>query len=295
MRNLCLISIAIVLMTSFWSCDKAQEPVGKVSARPTTIELPYPGFAQLELEWDMQAPLESLQGEPLVFVHLIDSAGSVERTFDHPLPFTWEPGSSRTYVIPLYQSALAPPLEAGDYQLSLGLYDTSGQRWALAESGEEIAGLEYQVANVGTKGDPADAPMLYFSPAWLPLEAGTDVQILGRRWLTGDGTIRVAEVPGSGTVWMSVKISEAEPGREELNLNEGESEPGLKVGGTCGGEEISVQGFGNHQIEVAVRADAEGQVPTECEIALQPNFQIVEVDTLTRRSVGLEVLSWSSN
>ena len=48
-------------------------------------------------------------------------------------------------------------------------------------------------------------------------------------------------------------------------------------------------------VEVAVRADAEGQVPTECEITLQPNFQIVEVDTLTRRSVGLEVLSWSSD
>ena len=295
MRNLCRISIVAVLMTPFWSCEQAPKPVAKVSARPTTVQLPYPGYAQLELEWDMQAPLDAIQGAPLVFVHLIDSAGSVERTFDHPLPFSWEPGSSRTYAIPLYQSALAPPLEAGNYRLSLALYDTSGQRWALAESGDEVAGLEYQVASVGTEGDPADAPMLYFSPAWLPLEAGTDVQILGRRWLTGEGTIRVAEVPGSGSVWMSLKISQAEVGREELTLNEGESEPGLSIGGTCGGEVISVQGYGKHPIEVAVRADAEGQVPTECEITLQPNFQIVEVDTLTRRSVGLEVLSWSSD
>lgn len=295
MRNLGKMSALIVLLSAVWSCEKAAEPVAKVSARPSTVQLPYPGYASLELEWDMRAPLASIQGEPLVFVHLIDSDGSVERTFDHPLPFAWEPGTSKTYSISLYQSGLAPPLEAGSFRLGLGLYDATGQRWALTESGEAVANLEYQVASVSTEGDPADVPMFYFSPSWLPLEAGTDVQIMGRRWLTGEGTIRVAEVPGSGSVWLSLKISEAVAGREELAMNEGEVEPGVTVGGTCGGEAASIQGYGSHQLEVPVRADAEGQLPSECEIILQPNFQIVEVDTLTRRSVGLEVLSWKSN
>jgi hypothetical protein len=295
MRSPGKISALIVLMSAAWSCDKAPQPVARVSATPSTVEIPYPGYANLELEWDMQAPLDAIEGRPLVFVHLIDGDGSVKRTFDHTLPFDWEPGASRSYAIPLYQSALAPPLEAGTYRLTLGLYDASGKRWAFEESGEAVANLEYLVASVDTQGDPADVPMFYFSPAWLPLEAGTDVQIMGRRWLTGEGTLRVAEVPGSGVVWMSLKISEAVAGREELSLNEGESEPGLLVRSTCGGDELSLRGYGNHQLEIPIKANEEGQLPTECEISLQPTFQIVEVDTLTRRSVGLEVLSWKSN
>lgn len=295
MRGICRVSVLIVLLSPVWSCENAPEPVAKVTASPSTLQLPYPGYTELELEWEMRAPLDGIQGEPLVFVHLIDGGGDVERTFDHPLPFDWLPGSTQTYAISLYQSGLAPPLETGSFRLSLGLYDASGKRWALDESGEEIAGLEYQVASVGTEGDPVDVPMFYFSPSWLPLEAGTDVQILGRRWLTGEGTIRVAEVPGSGSVWMSLKISEAVEGREELSLNEGESEPGITVGGTCGGEAILAHGYGSHQLAVPIEADGGGQLPTECEITFQPNFQIVEVDTLTRRSVGLEVLSWLTN
>ena len=36
----------------------------------------------------------------------------------------------------------------------------------------------------------------------------------------------------------------------------------------------------------------EGLLPEECEIVLRPKYQIVEVDTLSRRSVGLQILTW---
>lgn len=293
MRSYRRLSVLAVLLTATWSCEQAPEPVGKVTVAPAAVALPYPGYTVLELEWEMREPLEAVQGEPMVFVHLIDADGTVERTFDHPLPFPWEKGSSQTYSVPLYQSGLAPPLEAGNYRLTLGLYDIGGRRWALADSGEQVAEMEYQVASVATEGDPSAVPMFYFSPSWLPLEAGTDVQILGRRWLTGEGTIRVAEIPAAGSVWMSLKISPAERGREELSMNEGEATPTVTVAGTCGGEPIRVSDYGVHQIEMPVAADAEGRLPDECEITLLPNFQIVETDKLTRRSVGLEVLSWS--
>lgn len=68
MRGICRVSVLIVLLSPVWSCEKAPEPVAKVTARPSTLQLPYPGYTDLELEWDMRAPLDGIQGEPLVFV-----------------------------------------------------------------------------------------------------------------------------------------------------------------------------------------------------------------------------------
>ena len=48
-------------------------------------------------------------------------------------------------------------------------------------------------------------------------------------------------------------------------------------------------------MEVRVTTTDEGELPEECEIVLRPNFQVVEVDTLTRRSVGLQILTWSGD
>ena len=157
-----------------------------------------------------------------------------------------------------------------------------------------MAQLEYHLATVDTSGDPSAVPMFYFSPSWLPLEAGTDVQILGRRWLTDEGTIRVAEIPAAGTVWMQLQISRPLADVEELSLHEGETETRVDLTSSCGGEEISVSGFGVHEMEVVVQADETGTLPEECEIVLRPNYQVIEVDTLSRRSVGLRILSWRS-
>jgi len=295
MKTLNTVVVLGILWVSLGGCEKAPETVASVSIEPSQVQLPYPGFAKIELDWELMAPLETVSSDPVVFVHFLDDEGTVERTFDHALPFAWQTGTSQSYEITLYQSALAPPLEPGNYRLSVGLYEAGGQRWALSGSGEEVAQLEYHLATVNTEGDPSAVPMFYFSPAWLPLEAGTDVQVLGRRWLTDEGSIRVAEVPAEGTVWMQLQISESVLGAEEMSLLEGESEPRFDLTSTCGAEEISVSGYGVHELQVRVQATEDGSLPEECEIVLRPNFQIVEVDTLARRSVGLEILTWSSD
>jgi len=284
-----------ILLVSFGGCEKSSEPVASVRIEPSQVQLPYPGFAKVELTWDLAAPLDEVSGDPLVFVHLLDGEGNVERTFDHDLPFDWQAGTSQSYEITLFQSALGPPLDSGEYRLSLGLYEAGGQRWTLSDSGEEVSQLEYLLATVNTEGDPSAVPMFYFSPSWLPLEAGTDVQILGRRWLTDEGTIRVAEVPSTGTVWIQLLLSEARPQLEEMSLLEGESEPQVVLTDTCAGEEMTVSGYGAHGLQVRVEANEEGLLPEECEIVVRPNFQIVEIDTLARRSVGLQILTWSSD
>lgn len=289
-RNLMALGAVVWVLGA---CGQAVEPVATVTFEPSTLALPYPAYLAARLQWEVTAPLDPTSSDLLVFIHILDEAGNVVRTFDHPLPFDWQPGTSHDYEVALYQSALAPPLEVGEYRLSLGLYDPSGQRWALCCLGEELDQFEYQAATVSVEGEGDKAPMFYFSPTWLPLEAGTDMQVLGRRWLTEEGSIRIAEIPSEGSVWMRLRLPDPASEVEELVLMEGETEPMVTLGGSCNAEEITVAGLGFHEIEVPVQASEQGQVPGECEILLQPNFHILEVDTLDRRSLALEILSWS--
>jgi hypothetical protein len=288
---LALLILGILLMVPS-ACGKAPEPVAEVSFHPGQIELPYPGYTSVQLRWNQTLDLGGRDGRPRVFVHLLDPAGSVVRTFDHPLPFDWQPGEIQDYDIALYQSALGPPIPVGRYDLSFGLYDRGGRRWPLAATGGEVAESEYKGGEVTVREAPA--PMFYFSPAWLPLESGMDVQILGRRWLTQEGSIRLAEIPGPGSVWMRLRIPEPTPGVEELLLAEGESQPSVKIGGSCGLQEATLSGSGLHEVTIPLVAGAAGEPLAECEILMQPNYQLVAVAEEGRRALVLEILSWST-
>ncbi len=285
-------AVVLILMLLLFGCQDSAPPVAELEIEPSRLELPYPGFLNLRLRWRIKSALAEVEGEPLVFVHLLDEPGSVMRTFDHRLKFDWEPGRSRAYEITLYQSGLAPPLSAGDYHLTVGLYDTSGRRWPLAVKGEEVDRYEYRVADVSVPSESDSVPMFYFSSGWLGLEGGTDRQVLGRRWLSGQGTIRVAEIPAPGSIWTLVRIPGLEPEAEELNLEEGAEQPAVLVGSSCGGPEISAIGFGTHEIVIPLGEEG-AEPPDECEVSVKPNFYVLKLDTLARRSVALDVLAWA--
>jgi hypothetical protein len=226
-----------------------------------------------------------------VFVHLLDETGGIVRTFDHDLPVPWRPGSSHEYGVQLYQSILAPPLAPGDYELTVGLHDGAGNRWALDTDGKERASGEYVVASISAVETVKDAPMFLFPDVWRPSEGGTDRQVLARRWLGGTGSLRVAGIEGEGTVWMAVGIPIADERTEELILDEGADTPTVDVTTTCSGFTAQIAGRGSHPIEVPVEAGDEG-LPAECEISFDANFYLVSLDTLSRRTVALENLSW---
>ncbi|MEJ2084258.1 MAG: hypothetical protein P8Y44_01095 [Acidobacteriota bacterium] len=275
-------------------CPSAEAPVGEIRVEPEQVELPYPGFATVRLNWNMQADLGPNANDPMVFVHLLDSGGGVARTFDHPLPAEWIAGEQVEYSIDLYQSALAPPLSDGTYRLTLGLYDTTGMRWPLSSAFGPAAGTEYQVGEVVVDNEAVEAPMFFFSPSWLTLEAGNDAQILGRRWLSGEGTIRVANLPESGTLWLRLRIPDVEGSGTELVLDEGATEATVVISGSCGIEETVVEGAGAQEIYLDVSPeDSEGS-PGECEVSLSPNFRLIEDESPVQRSVSLELLSWTS-
>src|SRR3954447_23082975 len=92
-----------------------QTPVGRVGVEPSLVRLPFGQAQTVRLTWTPSAPLE---GEtPTVFVPLLDGQHQVVRTLDHPLPERWREGAALTDDFRVYQSALAPPLAAGKYQV----------------------------------------------------------------------------------------------------------------------------------------------------------------------------------
>lgn len=291
-RQPVLFSTLVVLAAACWlgACAERVAPVGSLAVQPTAAVLPYPGLLQLQLTVRMDRPLGQ-GGRPLVFVHLLDDSGNVARTFDHEFPQEWRAGGEARYEIVLQQSALAPPLAAGEYALTLGLY-RGDQRWPLAAEGSETDEHEYRVATITVPEDGSPAPMFSFSPAWLPTEGGTDNQVLGRRWLASDGVLRLAEIPGPGMVRLALRLPEPRAGEEDLVYAEGYSSPGLRITSSCGGQEFSISGFGEHVVEVPVRAGSDGAMPVSCELRFQPFSQLVEKRSLQTRAALLEGLAW---
>jgi hypothetical protein len=272
-------------------CGGAPDPVARLESAPSRVTLPYPGYADLELVLEPLSELDAAvaAARPVVFVHLLAEPGDVRRTFDHPLAARWLPGVPRTLEVRLYQSALAPPLAAGRYSLSVGLYQPGGERWALETAGREVGSLEYLVAEVEAPSPPGNGVRFDFSPGWRAPESGTDRQVLARRWLAGPGVIRVSGVQRGGVVWMVMRIPSAEDPGARLVLAEGADETEVLITVDCGAAEAHVAGAGVHDIELPLYPEAGAD---SCQIRFQPNFHQVLEDTFERRSVVLEVLSW---
>ncbi len=267
-------------------CEQPPEPIGSLSVEPALIDLGFPRFTPLEVRFEATGALTP-DVDPLVMVHLLDDSGAVVRTFDHPLPFDWRAGAAESYAIDLYQSALAPPLEPGRYRLSMGLYHPEHGRWALTAPGEEVGRQEYVVAEV-VAGERAPAtPKFLFSPAWLATEAGTDVQILGRRWLRGDGEIRITEVPGPGVLRLQLRIPPADELSEDLVLSEGYDTVRLDVATTCSEATWSFEGIGTHVVDLSFDTAVES-----CEVSFTPHYQIVRRLNLEGRALAVDLIAW---
>ena len=286
MRRTLLLPALTLCALGLAGCS-GDEPVGTLTVEPKAVRLGYPAAVKLRFAWQPAVAIES--DRPLVFVHLLDQPGSVLRTFDHPLPRPWRPGEPIEYEIELYQSALGSSIPPGSYQLTVGLYEPEGERWPLAGAGQEVARREYAVAGVEVPG-AGGGPTFSFSEAWLPPEPGRDAQVLGRRWLTSEGAIKIsgATAPGAALLVLTIPAADGSAGR--LVVEEGSNVPSVVLRSTCGGVETAVSGPGTHKVEMPVEASAEAG--GACEIRLRPSFHLVEEGSPVRRSVVLENLAW---
>ena len=269
------------------------EPVARLTLSPAEIDLGYPGSTSLSAEWQMTAPLAgeaaSVGGDgPRVFVHLLDRSGEVVRTFDHELPFPWRPGEVRSSAVDVWQSALAPPVPPGDYDLTLGLYDLrEGRRWALETDAPEVGRGEYRVARVRALA-PSSGVEVAFGGSWEPTAEGSDRQVLARRWLVQAGTIELSGLPEAARVELGLRLPEAAEG-ERLVIREGLDGAWVRVSSPCAGGEVLVEGPGYGTVELELRDGEDGG----CTLRIEPSFVVLDLDSLARRSVALERLTWS--
>ena len=276
---------AVLVLAFVVSCDRAPErPVARLSVEPAEVVLDYPGSAALELVWWPSSPLGEVDGTLRVFVHLLDDDGEIVRTFDHDYPSDWVVGREAGHRLEVYQSALGEPLRAAEYTLTVGLYDGSGRRWALATTGQEVARREYRVATVRVSDEPASEGQTVFVGDWQPLEPGADRQILGRRWTAAPAAIEVDGATETRELVLSLAIPLASP-ETRLELAEGEREPRLRVASDCDASEHLLAGSGSHQVEVSVPPGA------ACRVSVDPRFRIVWPQGQVR-SVSLDNLYW---
>ncbi|HVT57755.1 MAG TPA: hypothetical protein VHR45_05090 [Thermoanaerobaculia bacterium] len=287
-----LVPCALLLCAA--GCHKNLPPVARVDVQPRALTLAYPQLTTVHLTWNPISGLgDESSPELLVFVHLLDAKGQVERTFDHPFPGHWSEGAPVSDDVKVYQSAVAPPLAAGKYRLSIGLYDRQGKRWPLDGLGQDLGRREYVGAEVEVPAQPA-GPRFTFSPTWSPVEPGSDRHVVARRWLSSKpGEIRLDEIAGPGTLWLALRIPPGDGVTEKLVLDDGGSNaPAVVVRGSCGGVETGVSGTGLHEIEMPV--DGQGQ-QAFCAITLVPNFHLVPLQPearVTDRSAYLENAAW---
>jgi hypothetical protein len=278
--------IALAAAALAAGCGGKHTPVAKVQVEPQKVRLAFAQAQELHLTWTPMAALDSEQ--PTVFVHLLDDRKKVVRTFDHAFPERWREGTPVSYDIKLYQSAMAPPLPAGKYAVTLGLYGKDGKRWALDGLGESVGRDEYKVGEVEA---PAQKPNLRFafSPVWQPLEPGGDRQVLARRWMAERGMVRLVNQHGPGTVWMVVQIPQTQSPDYKLVLDPGATAPSVRALGSCGGTEMALTGPGLHELELALEPPPPGGF---CRVLLTSNFMLEPTTVGKKRSVSLENIAW---
>jgi hypothetical protein len=283
--------VALLCIAGLAACRQREPAVGRVTADPAFIHLAYPRWAPTTLRWRMDRPLGAA-ALPTVFVHLLDGDGEVVRTFDHVLPREWHPGEIAEYSVDLHQSALAGALPPGEYRLTAGLVSDAGTRWEL--EGEAVARREYAVARVDVPAADEALPMFYYSDKFLEIEPGRDAQYPATRWFEPEAALRVAEVAGSGTVFLVILIPGEDSPDFDLEIEAGAEQPALWVSSSCSQTQVQIAGGGRHAVRLPLgKAPAGSQ---GCEIRLAANFRLRPRDPAGRvRAASIEALSWSAS
>jgi hypothetical protein len=288
-----LLSAVVLPCLALAACHGAGEPVAELAVSPTEIGLPFGSFVEVSLRITALADLPPGVA-PRVFLHLVDEPGSVLRTFDHPLPGELRRGRELAYNVRIYQSAIAEPLAPGLYTLTAGLHDGAGGRFRLRSASPEVAKLEYAVATVRVPEPATSAPSVRFSPSWLPVEPGRDRQIVARRPLAGagPGTLQVGPLRGPAEILLRVGLPV--PGGGRLERLVADTTPKIRLHSSCGdfSAELSAEtgaDGGGTEILIPVPPTAG---PVDCDLRIEPNFQVRSGGQAEPRSINIEILAW---
>jgi hypothetical protein len=277
---------AVTASLALAGCSK-ESPVARVDVDRRELVLPFSQLQTIRLTWTPSTAIAD--GRPTVFVHLLDRDGKVNRTFDHPLPGSWREGVAVEDEVKLYQSALAPPLPPGKYQVTIGLYGKDGKRWPLDGLGEPVGRDEYKAFEVQVPNSNP-SPRFAFAPTWMDLETGGDRQVVARRWLLNRAAIRLVDQHEPGAVWMVVQIPPSNLTEYKMILDAGVTTPAVLIKGNCGDTETNLTGSGLHEVRVNVEAPPADDF---CHFLLTANFALQpQVPQGHPRSASLENIAW---
>ncbi len=277
-------SLLLLFAISLLIACRQEAPVALVQVEPASVSLAYPQTSTIHLTWLPRSPLQVSADRLVVFVHLLDQQGRVERTFDHPFPASWTVGEEVAYPLELFQSAVDPPVPAATYGLAIGLWEASGRRWPLQADGPEIDDEEYLVAQVEVPDAARSTPKFSFSGSWLQPEETGNRQPLANQWLGHKkGQLVIWGIDQPGAAVLSLVIPEL----PERSSNE--SLPAVHVSSRCAEVLGQVAGHGTHEVRVAISPAATGD---SCTVSFDPNFFRVSKES-EKRSALLERVSWT--
>jgi hypothetical protein len=279
-----------LLILCLMACSEAEAPVAKLAGVSLPKQLPFPNAFEAALELEPIQELPPGAGVPILFIHLLDREGQVVRTFDRPLRVPWRVGSRIEHRFWLYQSALAEPLEPGEYRVTAGLYDEVLGRYALVTALRKFARGEYQLGFLTVPPLHEATPALGFSEGWLAPEMGQDQQVLVWRVLGGaeKGSVQLNPLPGAGRLLVALEVPRPVSGAHLELLGDAEL-PVVRVSADCSEAKAEVSGFGFHELVLELSAAFEGG---SCRIDVLPNFRIVPRERKPPSSVRLGIVSW---
>jgi hypothetical protein len=284
-----VVPLALALALAL-SCG-APPPAASYSPTATEIELPY-GFATpFHGEWHCLTELPA--GTLTLFVHLLDAAGQLVRTFDQEFSDARVAGCKVLKPIELWQSVLDEPIPPGRYGLHIGLVTPDGQRLPLSVIADDqaIAGerRSYRVATVVVPEPSPELPALRFEGGWKPASNVAALQLAGQRWLEGDGALVAPAVGRAIRLRLWLRWLDAEGLGLRTVLDEGAEQATFEVRAGCRGGEGRFVGAGRHDVRIDFQFDG---APADCRVEIDPNFVLVDPETLGRSSLGLERAVW---
>jgi hypothetical protein len=270
----------LLLLAAVLAACRKETSVATLGIEPRALSLPPGSDVGLRFDWRPVAALDKLHGRPTVFVHLLDRDGALQRTFDHSLPSPWKVGDRQAYEIDLYQSLVADELPSGTYSLHVGLYDDSwGYRWPLQTGGKHMGMHDYLVGTVEVPAARASGtPPVRFEGDWLPVERGTDQQVIARRYLQTEGSLRLDGPAGPGILRAKLLVPP--------------QATGVRVTSDCvpGPPQTLAPGLAWTGISVNLAAGS------SCAIRFSPTSARLPAAAGVRRprTVSVEVLAWRS-
>ncbi len=276
--------LALLFLAGCWGGERPQ-----VSLEVPTTEIPLPYGALVVVPMSMRCLEQLPEGPMTFFIHLLNEAGEIVRTFDRPFSVARVKGCLITTPITLWQSALSEPLPAGRYPLRIGVVDESRRRLVLAIDGVQGHRGAYKVAEVVVPEPSSDLPSLSFVGSWKQPAAAEERQLPGNRWLEGKGELWVHGLSEQRSLRMSVRLLDAEEHDLRVVFAEGQRRPNFTIIAGCNSGRGKFGGALSHDLRVSLLPTS---FPADCPVRFEPNFTLIDPKTLERGTLGLERLTW---